>query len=123
MSPEFYKILHLGGLFFVFAAIGGVVLASRVGALSPAAKKLASITHGVALLVIFVAGFGMLKYVGVAHNPGTWPGWLWAKFAAWLLLGAALVLVRKKPDLSLVWWIGLPLVGFAGAWLALYKPF
>ncbi len=123
MSTELYKILHLGSLFFVFASLGGMVLASRAGAVSAATRKLVAITHGVALFLVFFAGFGLLKFVQVSHNPATWPLWLWAKFAIWLFLGAALVLVRKKPQLSTFFWIGLPLLGFVGAWLAFYKPF
>lgn len=122
MSPEIYKILHLGAIFFVFAAIGGMVLAHREGNVSPGARKLASITHGIALLVVLVAGFGLLKYVGLAHNPATWPLWVWGKFATWLLLGAALVLVRKKPHWTTLWWVGLPLLGMLNAWLAFVKP-
>lgn len=123
MSTELYKILHLAGIFFVFAALGGAVLASQAGNLSGATKKLVAITHGIALFVVLFGGFGLLKYVGVSHNPGTWPLWVWAKFAIWLFLGAALVLVRKKPQLSSVYWFGLPLLGAVGAWLALTKPF
>lgn len=122
MSPEIYRILHLGGIFFLFAALGGMVLAQRAGAVSPSTRKLASITHGIALVVILVAGFGLFKYVGVAHNPGTWPLWVWGKFAIWLLFGAALMLIRKKPQLSTLFWVGLPLLGMVSAWLAFFKP-
>lgn len=122
MSPEFYKILHLGGIFFLFAALGGMVLTQHAGAVTPSTRKLASITHGVALLVIFVAGFGLFKYVGVAHNPGTWPLWVWVKFAIWLLFGAALVLIRKKPQMSTLFWVGLPLLGMVSAYMAFFKP-
>jgi hypothetical protein len=122
MSPEFYRILHLGAIFFVFAALGGMVLAHRDGNVSPAARKLASMTHGIALLVVLVAGFGLFKYVGVAHNPATWPLWVWGKFATWLLLGAALVLIRKRPQMSTLWWVGLPLLGMVNAYLAFFKP-
>ena len=122
MSLEFYRILHLGGIFFVFASLGGVILAQRAGATSPAARKLAAITHGIALVVVIFAGFGLLKYVGLAHNPATWPLWVWGKFAIWLLLGAMLVLIRKMPQMSTLFWVGLPLLGMVSAWLAFYKP-
>ena len=122
MSPEYYRILHLGAIFFVFASIGGMVLVHHAGNVTPAARKLASITHGIALLVVLVAGFGLFKYVGVAHNPATWPLWVWGKFVTWLLLGAALVLVRKKPHWTTLWWVGLPLLGMVNAYLAFFKP-
>lgn len=122
MSTELYKILHLAGLFFVFAALGGAVLASQATGLSGGVRKLISITHGIALVVILFGGFGLLKYVSISHNPGTWPLWVWLKFAIWVFLGAALVLVRKNPRLSTLFWFGLPLLGAVAAWLAFAKP-
>lgn len=122
MSTELYKILHLAGLFFVFASLGGAVLASQATSLPGGVRKLISITHGIALVVILFGGFGLLKYVGISHNPGTWPLWVWLKFAIWVFLGAALVLVRKNPRLSTLFWFGLPLLGAVGAYLAFAKP-
>lgn len=123
MSQEFYKILHLGALFFVFASLGGMVLARKAGGTLPdPVRKLASITHGIAILVVLVAGFGLLKFIGLS-NPAVWPGWVWAKLAIWLFFGAALVLVRKKPSLFNLFWVGFPLLGVVAAWLAFAKPF
>lgn len=113
-----YRLLHLAGVIFLFTALGGSLLAHREGAAGAAARKLAGITHGLALLVIVISGFGALAKLGLAM-----PGWAWAKLVIWLLLGASPVLVRKRPDLVKVWWWLLPLLGVAATWLARYKPF
>lgn len=122
MNPDIFRILHLGGIFFLFAAMGGAVLAYRTGPVPERTRKLAAMAHGIALLVILIAGFGLFKYVGVGHNPGTWPLWVWGKFVIWLAFGAALVVLRKKPQLATLMWVGLPLLGMVSAWLAFFKP-
>jgi len=121
MNLDAYRLLHLAGVFFLFAALGGAILASRQGAAGAGARKLVGITHGLALLLIAFAGFGALAKLGLTSS-GI-PGWVWGKMVVWLLLGAAPFVLRKKPSLgSLFWWL-LPLVGGVAAWLALFKPF
>jgi hypothetical protein len=128
MSLVAYKLLHVAGVFFLFAAIGGSILANREGAAGAAARKLTGITHGLALLLIAFAGFGALAklkaYSGqtdIEAMAGL-PGWVWGKVVIWLLLGAAPFVLRKKPSLGVLFWWLLPLLGAVAAWLALYKP-
>jgi hypothetical protein len=118
MDLDFYRVLHLAGVIFLFTSIGGALLASREGATGAAARKLSGMTQGIALLIILVAGFGALAKLGLAM-----PGWAWAKLVIWLALGASPVLIRKRPDLAKVWWLVLPLLGVVAAALARYKPF
>ncbi len=115
MSLLAYKVLHLVGGFLLFAALGYL-------ALRPADKaiKLPSISHGIALLLLLVSGFGMLAKLGIMGL--SWPLWIWLKLVIWLLLGAALVLVRRLPRHAALWWWLFPLLGGAAAYLALYKP-
>ena len=115
MSLLAYKVLHLIGAFLLFAALGYLTL--RPGERS----KLANASHGIALLLVVVSGFGMLARLGVTHD-WIFPLWVWLKLAIWLLLGAALVLVRRMPQLATLWWWLFPLLGGAAAYLALYKP-
>lgn len=120
MSLVAYKLLHVAGVLFLFAALGGSVLSHRDGAAGAAAKKLTGMTHGIALLLIAVAGFGALAKLPTAVAV---PGWAWAKIVLWVILGAAPFVLRKRPALAgLFWWL-LPILGIAAAWLALYKPF
>jgi hypothetical protein len=118
MDLHAYHLLHLAGVIFLFTALGSAMMAQREGTAGAAARKLSGITHGLAMLIILVAGFGALAKLGLGM-----PGWAWAKLVIWLLLGASPVLVRKRPDLVKLWWWVLPLLGVVAAWLGHYKPF
>src|SRR5690606_42133901 len=101
MSYEFYKILHFLGIMVLFTSLGGLVLQSWLskpdGPL-PGAKKMLAISHGVALLIIFVAGFGLMAKKGPMS--GGSPLWIFVKLGVWLVPGAALGLIPRKPDLA-----------------------
>ncbi len=106
----------------LFASLGGMaILGLRAGEereVKPL-RKLLTIGHGVSLLVVFVAGFGMMARLGIM---GGWPTWIYIKIALWLVLGAAVVVVRRAPELGRVWLFLLPLVGAAAAWVAITHP-
>jgi hypothetical protein len=121
MSYQAYKVIHILGVLFVFTSLGALMLASREGVERGGGRKLAGITHGIALLVVLVAGFGTAARLGLP-NPAAWPMWLWIKVLIWLLLGGVIVLIRRAPQLgSLLWWL-LPLLGGIAAWAAIFKP-
>lgn len=122
-----YKTIHaFSGLLLLFA-MGGLVLraleAKASGgdlATKTPARKLGVITHGVALLLLLVSGFGALAKLGIMASM---PGWVWAKIVIWVLFGGVLALVHKKPNLLKPLWFVLPLLAGVAGWLALYKPF
>lgn len=121
MSLLTYKAIHILSIMLLFTAFGGLLLAARAGVQSGVSRKLAGITHGVALVLILVSGFGALAKIGMS-NPGIWPGWLWAKVGIWLIFGAVIVVIRRAPtSASALWWI-LPLLGGIAAYLALSNP-
>lgn len=118
-----YKLIHLLGVIALFLALGGLTFhAVSGGTRSGASRKLVAITHGVALFLVILGGFGLLARIGVTHGT-SWPGWVWTKLAIWLLLGAALALPYRKPELAKPLWFILPLLGGVAAYMALYKPF
>ena len=122
MSLAAYKVLHLVGAFLLFAALGALALRHKDGGDREGLSKLDSISHGIALLIIVVSGFGMLARLGITHD-WLFPGWVWGKLVLWLLLGAALAFVRRMPRLAAVWWWTMPLLGGLAAWMAIYQPF
>jgi hypothetical protein len=49
--------------------------------------------------------------------------WIYAKITLWLVIGAYMSVIVRKPDLSKVHWFVLLVLGATGAYVALYKPF
>ncbi len=122
MPYETYKVIHILGVIFLFTALGGLLLHLMNGgnkADNPSRKVLA-ITHGIALLVIFVAGFGLLARIQ-PMSAGI-PIWLYPKLLIWLFMGIAVALLYRKPRLAASFWWVLPLLGVLAAVFAIYKP-
>ena len=121
MSLPAYKVIHILGMMLMFTALGGLLIASRAGVTTGVSRKTAGITHGIALLLIFVSGFGALAALGFS-KPGTWQLWVWLKLLIWLIFGGITVLIRRSSRAAtLLWWV-LPILGALAAYLALYKP-
>lgn len=124
MPYEVYKLIHFLGIFALITALtaaGWHALRGGTKADNPQ-RKLLGITHGVALFLILLGGFGMLARLGMVE--GGLPGWIWAKLAVWALLGGALTLAARggrRTAASIV--IGVPLLALLAGAVALYKPF
>ena len=116
MSYETYKILHISGLFAVFMALGGLIVHGT------GRKRLLAITHGVGLTVVLIAGFGLLARLGMAQ-PSSWPGWIYAKFALWLIAGGLMAIIPRKPALAKPLWFAVLALALVASWLAVAKPF
>lgn len=118
MSYEIYKVLHLLGLTLVCMSLGGIMLYAINGGskASNSFRKGVMITHGVGLLLLLVAGFGMLAKQGI-HGVPTWVG---GKLVIWLALGAFVGLAYKQ-QLAKRLWFAVPLLVVAAAWLAIAK--
>lgn len=120
MSANFYKVMHLIGMFTLFMAYGALLLNALGGKGKEglASKKLVMISHGVGLLLILVGGFGLLARTKVG-----WPDWVMGKMIIWLFLGGLLALVLRKPALAKPLWFGVLSLGGIAAYLAVFKPF
>ena len=127
MSYEFYKVLHLLAILFVFTTLGGLVMVAwlgRGGTITDelrGARRGLAIINGIAILVVFVAGFGLMARTGVGMG-GAWPIWIYGKIGVWLMVAISIALVRRKGGLGTLWYILLPVLGAVGAWLAVNKP-
>jgi hypothetical protein len=97
ISFALYRLIHFIGIVVVFLALGGTLMHVLNGGTRETSRwrKPAAIGHGIALFVILLGGFGMMARMGVAH--GMFPGWIWAKLAIWILLGAAIALPYRAP--------------------------
>ncbi len=121
MSYEFYKVVHLLGIIALFTSLGGLamlVLRGGPEAETKGLRKLLMAVGGVSLLVVFVAGFGLMARLEMMS--ASWPLWIYFKLGAWLALGACQTAVRKKP--ATWWYFVLPLIGACAAYFAIVKP-
>ena len=100
MDPNFYQVLHLVGISMVFLGYGALLTRSMLAPENVSVRKLGSITSGIGLLVIFVAGFGLISKLGHSFTDT----WVLVKFVIWLVLGGLIVLINRKPQLAMLLW-------------------
>jgi len=122
VSSATYQLLHVLGIIMVFMAMGALCVHAMNGGTraSNNARALVALTHGLGLLLILVAGFGMLARLGAMS--GGLPGWVWVKVLVWLLLAALIVVPYRKPEWSRALWFALPVLGVIAAYSVLYRP-
>jgi hypothetical protein len=85
MSPLFYQILHVIGILLVFAGFGGLIAGGD--GYRPAMKL-----HGIGLLIVLAAGFGMIAKLGYSYTST----WVIGKIVILLLLGFLPVLAKRR---------------------------
>ncbi len=110
MNYLLLKILHLAGVFALFASLGATCLGTS-------SKKGAAMLHGISLVLILLVGFAMLK------TPPMGEYWWMAKLGIWLFIGAAPALASRRviPPAAV---LGLTIAAAAAAgWLGLARPF
>lgn len=108
MSYEFYKILHITSLIATFMSLAAMTFARSLGSDLPKSVRIfLSATHGIGLALVLISGFGLAARLGMIRGL---PNWIYLKIGIWLLLGASIVLAKRKSD----WAFGLYVV-----WLVL----
>jgi hypothetical protein len=116
---DFYKVLHVLGLSLVVLSLGGIILHVINGGskATNSFRKGAMITHGIGLVLLLVAGFGMLARLGI-HGVPLWVG---GKLLIWLVLGAFVGLAYKKQALAKKFWLAIPVLVLFATALAVFK--
>ena len=120
MPYEFYWTLHILGILLTFLAIGGIIAHNMNGGTkdtNEARTPLAAI-HGTGLLLVLVAGFGMLARLGASPAEP----WAIGKLVIWLALGGIIAPIYKMPRKGAIFLAVVPLLGAAAALLVLLKP-
>ncbi len=120
MSELGYKVLHLSGVFLVLLSLGSLIVIGAVGGPALKWKRTLSAANGIGLLLIIVAGFGLLARLGMS-----WPfqGWVFLKMMIWLFFGASLTLADRLGERArILWWAALA-AAILAAYLGVYKPF
>ena len=115
-----FKIVHLTGIFFVFSALGGHMFRAAIGSKEDnPLPKFIGMFHKVGLLLVLLAGMGLLLHFGEFDKFG----WIIVKFFILIMLAIwPLYLYGAKEKLP---WLGgaAILLGLVAAFSALYKPF
>ena len=111
MDPNFYQVLHIIGISMVFLGYGALLARSMAAPDNVSVRKLGSITSGIGLLLILVAGFGLISKLGHSFTET----WILVKFVIWLIFGGLIVLINRKPQLAMLLWCLLIALGATAA--------
>jgi hypothetical protein len=117
-----YRQLHLGGIFALFMALGGIALHVINGGTraSNTGRKLMASLHGIALFVILLGGFGMLARLKLME--GGLPMWIYLKLAIWAVMAAMGGLMYRSPKMARWMLVALPVLGAVASYIAVTKP-
>ena len=113
MDPNFYQVLHIVGISMVFLGYGALLARSMAAPDNVSVRKLGSITSGIGLTLILVAGFGLISSPLMGLN--FTDTWILVKFVIWLVLGGLIVLINRKPQLAMLLWCLLIALGATAA--------
>jgi hypothetical protein len=106
MPVYFYQILHVTGIIMIFMGYGALLARSLARSEDVTVRKLGSITSGIGLFLVLVAGFGMIAKIGYGYSAS----WLIVKIVIWLALGGIIALINRKPEFAkTLWWVILSL--------------
>lgn len=121
MSYEAYKIIHILGLVFLTFGLFGLASVIWNGETpKPHLRKLMLAAHGIGLVLLLVAGFGLAARLGLARQM---PNWIYAKLGVWLLVGALPALIRRMPQKAGLWVVTTFILILLAVMLAVAKPF
>jgi hypothetical protein len=123
MFPRnFYLVMHIMGIVFLFTAMGGVAVHAANGGTRKASntRTLVAVLHGLGAVMILTGGFGMMARLGMMGQ--SFPGWLLVKLFIWVLLSGIILLPYRSASLAKPFFVGLPLLAGVAAYMALYKP-
>lgn len=121
MSFELYKIAHLFGVATLVVSLAGVAvhMANGGSRSNNNQRVLLAVLHSIGIVLVLVAGFGMLAKLQLA---GRFPLWVVAKVVIWFVAGALLSILFRVPKSGRWVLLILPfLVGLA-SYFAIVKP-
>jgi len=107
MDYTTYKLIHLIGVITLFFSLGSLFTKYNKGAV---------MGHGIALLLLLVAGFGMQAKGGIDG----FPLWIIVKIVIWVVFGAAIVLAKRGVLTGKAAWISMIALGTAAAYLGVF---
>lgn len=117
ISLAVYKWVHFIGIFMLFSAFGGLVVASQYEEAKKAFRKRLALLHGGGLFLILLGGFGMLARLGVKELPV----WIYYKLGIWLVLGGMFMLFKRRPQGSKIYGAIVLALGALAAYIAIFN--
>ncbi len=121
MPYELYKVLHIIGVLLVIGSLSAMCLhVLNGGDRNHKSRKLVAGIHGLGLLIVLVAGFGLLARLGLVQGL---PSWAIAKLVIWIILGGIPALIYRKKNMAGLFWACVFAFAALAAYLAIYKPF
>ncbi|NNM29713.1 MAG: hypothetical protein HKO57_09325 [Akkermansiaceae bacterium] len=106
MDPSIYKYIHYVGIFMILTGLGGLIFAETK------AIKLAGMSHGIGLFLTLLGGMGMQKHEAIGFS-----SWFIIKLVIWLLLGALIVVAKRKLLPPVATWLTAIILVSVAAWL------
>ncbi len=88
MDPGIYKIIHFIGLIVLFTGLGSLIASDPR---KPAALRRPAMIHGIGLFLLLVSGFGLSAKLKLGF-----PSWMIGKLVILLLLGAIIVVIKRR---------------------------
>lgn len=113
-----YKILHFAGIAALMVSLGALTFHALGGGTkeNAPARPLVFATHGLALAILLITGFGMMARLVGANAASYAQWWPWGKVAVWLVLGGLVAVPLRMPKAARFLWPLLPvLVAIAAA--------
>jgi uncharacterized membrane protein SirB2 len=114
MSYQVYKMIHIVSIVLFFSAYA-------VATVKQGSIKLEKILTGIALVLIFVSGMGLIARLGIPHGQ-PWPLWIHIKLAIWVIIGMSghIILKRWPKAAAQFFWIAIGMLVMA-SYMANYK--
>ena len=120
MPYEFYKVLHLTGIFLLISGLVAAYTTTWSGhTLSGKIRTFAFSMHGFGLLLVLVSGFGLLARLGLAQGM---PVWAYVKLGVWGAFALAISLLKRKGQLGWPLYSLLVIIYLVAVYSAVYKP-
>jgi len=111
MSSEFYKIIHVLMVVLMFSFFAVQIFSNN-------SEKKMGMYSGIASLLLFISGFGLIARLGVG-----WPTWALIKIGIWILIAVGTpMIIKRAGNLKRPWFFVMSILLVVVVYLVQYKP-
>lgn len=116
MPSNFYSLLHLVGVIMVFLGYGSLIGLAIAKDSNQKVKKIGSITSGIGLSLLLIAGFGLIAKLGYSYTST----WIIIKIIIWILLGGIIAVLNRVPHMAKLLWLVALFLGFVAIFIVYF---